>query len=95
MSAVDANDRNAHTTSRGTQTTPQGYAWGGKDHWWFDLGPDSHWQHNWRGDTTERSRLLLQTLHKQEPDEIALEEEEDEEEKEVRRGEWKKGFGQR
>ncbi|CAM9176283.1 unnamed protein product [Pylaiella littoralis] len=61
----------------------EGYAWGGKDHWWFEIGPDSHWQEHWRGDTTERSRLLLQTLHKQEPEEIAPEEEEDEEEKEA------------
>lgn len=64
--------------------TTQGYAWGGKNHWWFEIGPDSHWQQHWRGDTTERSQLLLQTLHKQEPDEIAPEEEEDEEEKEAR-----------
>lgn len=72
--------------------TSQGYAWGGKDHWWFDLGPDSHWQQHWRGDTTERSRLLLQTLHKQEPDEVAPEEEEeDQEEKEVKRGEGRRG----
>ncbi len=68
-----------------TNHTPhQGYAWGGKNHWWFEIGPDSHWQENWRGDTTERSQLLLQTLHKQEPDEIAPEEEEDAEENEAR-----------
>lgn len=24
------------------------------------MRPDSHWQSHWRGDTTERSRLLLQ-----------------------------------
>ncbi|CAN0515197.1 unnamed protein product, partial [Laminaria digitata] len=56
----------------------EGYAWGGKNHWWFAIGPDSHWQTHWRGDTTERSRLLLQTLDKQEPEEVVGEEEEDE-----------------
>lgn len=62
----------------------QGVAWGGKDHWWFEIGPDSHWQEHWRGDTTERSRLLLQTMQKQEPDEIVPEEKENLEEKEAR-----------
>lgn len=61
----------------------QGYAWGGKNHWWFEIRPDSHWQDHWRGDTTERSRLLLQTLYKEEPDEIEPDVEEDEEEKEA------------
>lgn len=64
-------------------TGGQGYAWGGKNHWWFEIRPDSHWQTHWRGDTTERSRLLLQTLHKEEPSEIEPDEEEDEAEKEV------------
>lgn len=66
----------------------EGYAWGGKNHWWFAIGPDSHWQTHWRGDTTERSRLLLQTLDKQEPEEVVVEEEEDEQEKEVSVDAW-------
>ncbi|CAM9760364.1 unnamed protein product, partial [Phaeothamnion confervicola] len=43
------------------------WAWGGKDHWWHDVPADSFWQTHWRGDTTERSKLLLQTANKPEP----------------------------
>jgi hypothetical protein len=43
------------------------FAWGGRSHWWHNLVPDSHWQQHWRGDTTERSKLLLQTVSKPEP----------------------------
>jgi hypothetical protein len=43
------------------------FAWGGRSHWWHNLVPDSHWQQHWRGDTTERSKLLLQTVTKPEP----------------------------
>ncbi|KAG5180101.1 hypothetical protein JKP88DRAFT_166963 [Tribonema minus] len=40
------------------------FAWGGRSHWWHDLAADSHWQTHWRGDTTARSQLLLQTTGK-------------------------------
>jgi hypothetical protein len=45
------------------------YAWGGNDHWWHEVEPDSHWQTHWRGDTTARSKMLLMTHNKQAPEE--------------------------
>jgi Ca2+-binding EF-hand superfamily protein len=39
------------------------YSWGGHDHWWHEIEPDSHYQHHWRGDTTERSQKLLMTTN--------------------------------
>jgi Ca2+-binding EF-hand superfamily protein len=48
------------------------YAWGGRSHWYHEIRPDSYWQSHWRGDTTERSRLMLQTTKKMEPIELPL-----------------------
>ena len=45
------------------------FAWGGNDHWWHEVEPDSHWQTHWRGDTTARSKMLLMTQAKQAPEE--------------------------
>lgn len=45
----------------------QVYVWGGKNHWWSEIRPDSHWQKHWRGATTQRSQLLLQTTDQEEP----------------------------
>ena len=45
------------------------FAWGGTDHWWHEVEPDSYWQTNWRGDTTARSKMLLMTQNKAPPDE--------------------------
>eukprot|EP01041_Mallomonas_annulata_P005267 gene5267-10537_t len=38
------------------------YSWGGHNHWWNELQPDSVYQKKWRGDTTPRSQLLLGTV---------------------------------
>ena len=40
------------------------YSWGGNNHWWYDIQPDSKFQSKWRGDTTHRSQLLLGTSNK-------------------------------
>jgi len=40
------------------------YSWGGKNHWWYEIQPDSKFQTQWRGDTTARSQLLLGTFNK-------------------------------
>ena len=45
------------------------FAWGGTDHWWHEVEPDSYWQTNWRGDTTARSKMLLMTQDKPAPEE--------------------------
>jgi len=45
------------------------FSWGGNDHWWHEVEPDSYWQNNWRGDSTERSKMLLMTHNKKEPEE--------------------------
>ena len=45
------------------------FAWGGTDHWWHEVEPDSYWQANWRGDTTARSKMLLMTENKKPPEE--------------------------
>ena len=37
------------------------YAWGGNNHWWHTIEPDSYWQNHWRGDSTARSKKLLCT----------------------------------
>ncbi|CAM9366350.1 unnamed protein product, partial [Chrysoparadoxa australica] len=46
------------------------YTWGGKSHWWHEIQPESYWQEHWRGDTTARSQLLLQTTDVKEPMEV-------------------------
>jgi alpha-tubulin suppressor-like RCC1 family protein len=40
------------------------YSWGGNNHWWYEIQPDSKFQSKWRGDTTARSQLLLGTSNK-------------------------------
>jgi alpha-tubulin suppressor-like RCC1 family protein len=49
------------------------YTWGGNNHWWHEIQPDSLFQTTWRGDTTPRSQLLLGTVGKTIPTDTSLE----------------------
>jgi alpha-tubulin suppressor-like RCC1 family protein len=49
------------------------YTWGGNNHWWHEIQPDSLYQTQWRGDTTPRSQLLLGTVGKTIPMDSSVE----------------------
>ena len=39
--------------------TGEVYVFGGKNHWWDEIQPDSIYQSTWKGDVTTRSQLLM------------------------------------
>ena len=43
------------------------FCWGGNNYWWHEIQADSIFQTKWRGDTTPRSQLLLNTTGKSLP----------------------------
>jgi len=45
------------------------YGLGGRDLWWWKLEQESVWANDWRGNTTERSQLMLTTINTKEGDE--------------------------
>lgn len=59
------------------------YCWGGRDHWWHEVEPNSYWQTHWRGGTTERSQHLMLTHNGAEPEELVEEEVVNKQEKEI------------
>mmetsp|Transcript_28555 Transcript_28555/g.36926 ORF Transcript_28555/g.36926 Transcript_28555/m.36926 type:complete len:1227 (+) Transcript_28555:37-3717(+) len=59
------------------------FAWGGTDLWWHEVEEESLYGGSFRGVTTPRSQLLLQTGDIIPPEDEVLEEEEDPEEAEV------------
>mmetsp|Transcript_11175 Transcript_11175/g.18304 ORF Transcript_11175/g.18304 Transcript_11175/m.18304 type:complete len:1490 (-) Transcript_11175:3642-8111(-) len=53
--------------------TGEVFTWGGNSYWWHEIQPDSLYQTKWRGDTTARSQLLMNTMEKQLPPDASLE----------------------
>jgi hypothetical protein len=71
------------------------YGLGGRDPWWWKIEPDSAYTKEWRGHTTERSSLLLNTVGMVEPKDTETDEvQEDPEDQlaevyKVRLGSWR------